>query len=198
MAVQVRGTPLSSSCRTSSARPRAIIWSTRPVDPVPQVSPLGKVQSNGHRLVPGRLALGLFVVLGDGPARLVPDLQRPDDPFLIGGGNALIGRRIHLAQLLRRGSIPSAAALAWSRCRQPVLWTAKVRPEIRESMYSPVPPTTMDRFPRAKMSSKHRAASATYRATDQLSSGSATPIIWWGTPSISSGVGLAVPMSIRR
>ena len=39
---------------------------------------------------------------------------------------------------------------------------------------------------------------ATYRATDQLSEGSATAIMWWGTPSLSSSVGAAVPMVMPR
>ena len=44
----------------------------------------------------------------------------------------------------------------------------------------------------------HRSASSVNRDTDQLSAGSATPIMWWGTPSISSGVGAAVPMAMPR
>ena len=65
-------------------------------------------------------------------------------------------------------------------------------------MYSPVPPATMGSFPRARMSSTHRAANSTYRATEKSSSGSATSSMWWGTPRISARVGLAVPMSMRR
>ena len=36
-------------------------------------------------------------------------------------------------------------------------------------------------------------ASRAKRATDQLSAGSATATMWWGTPAISSAVGAAVP-----
>ena len=36
------------------------------------------------------------------------------------------------------------------------------------------------------------------RAADQLSAGSATATMWWGTPSISRGVGAAVPMVMPR
>ena len=42
------------------------------------------------------------------------------------------------------------------------------------------------------------SASAAYRAADQLSDGSATAIMWWGTPSCSSAVGAAVPMAMPR
>ena len=75
---------------------------------------------------------------------------------------------------------------------------AKVRPDKRESTYRPVPPATMGSFPRARISSTQAEASSTYRATEKSSSGSATSIMWWGTPSISSAVGLAVPMSMVR
>ena len=44
----------------------------------------------------------------------------------------------------------------------------------------------------------HRSASWVNRDTDQLSAGSATPIMWWGMPSISSVVGAAVPMAMPR
>ena len=44
----------------------------------------------------------------------------------------------------------------------------------------------------------HRSAASVKRDTDQLSAGSATPIMWWGTPSISAGVGAAVPMAMPR
>ena len=33
---------------------------------------------------------------------------------------------------------------------------------------------------------------------DRYDAGSATPIMWWGTPSISAGVGAAVPMAMPR
>lgn len=48
------------------------------------------------------------------------------------------------------------------------------------------------------MSCTHASASRTYRATDQLSAGSATATMWWGTPSISSAVGAAVPTVMPR
>ena len=96
------------------------------------------------------------------------------------------------------GPVPSARARAWSLSRQPVDRGAKVRPDSRESRYSPVPPTRMGSFPRARMSSTQGAASSTYRAAEKSSQGSATSSMWWGTPPISSGVGLAVPMSMRR
>ena len=35
-------------------------------------------------------------------------------------------------------------------------------------------------------------------ATEKSSAGSTQPIIWWGTPAISSAVGLAVPTSMTR
>ena len=56
----------------------------------------------------------------------------------------------------------------------------------------------MGSFPRDRMSSTQAAAMDTYRETEKSSSGSATSIMWWGMPPISSGVGLAVPMSMRR
>ena len=56
----------------------------------------------------------------------------------------------------------------------------------------------MGSFPRERMPSTQAEAISTYRATEKSSSGSATSIMWWGTPCISSAVGLAVPMSMRR
>ena len=44
----------------------------------------------------------------------------------------------------------------------------------------------------------HASAAAVNRATDQLSAGSATATMWWGIPSISAGVGAAVPMVSPR
>ena len=75
---------------------------------------------------------------------------------------------------------------------------AESLPRMRLSIYSPVPPAMMAVFPRATMSSTMGAAMAQYRDTEKSSSGSATSIIWWGIPCISSGLGLAVPMSMRR
>ena len=81
----------------------------------------------------------------------------------------------------------------------PPLWPgAKVRPLMRASSHKPVPPTSTTRRPRARMSSTQAAAARVYRATDHCSSGSATATMWWGTPSISSGVGAAVPMVMPR
>ena len=56
----------------------------------------------------------------------------------------------------------------------------------------------MGSFPRERMSRQAAAAASTNFAADQLSEGSATSMRWCGTPCISSGVGLAVPMSMRR
>ena len=56
----------------------------------------------------------------------------------------------------------------------------------------------MGSLPRESTFSTQRAAISTYRATEKSSSGSATSSMWWGTPPISSRVGLAVPMSMRR
>ena len=75
---------------------------------------------------------------------------------------------------------------------------AKVRPESRESIYSPVPPATMGSLPRARIPSTQAEAISTYRAAEKSSPGSATSIMWCGIPSISSAVGLAMPMSMRR
>ena len=75
---------------------------------------------------------------------------------------------------------------------------AKVRPDRRESMYSPVPPAMMGSRPRARISSTQAAAISTYRATEKSSSGSATSSMWWGIPCIASAAGLAVPMSMVR
>ena len=44
----------------------------------------------------------------------------------------------------------------------------------------------------------YKHAISTYRAAEKSSPGSATSIMWCGIPSISSAVGLAVPMSMRR
>ena len=48
------------------------------------------------------------------------------------------------------------------------------------------------------MSSTMGMAAWAYRAADHCSAGSATAIMWWGTPSISSAVGAAVPMVMPR
>ena len=56
----------------------------------------------------------------------------------------------------------------------------------------------MGSFPRARMPSTTGTASRAYRAADQDSAGSATAIMWWGTPSISAAVGAAVPTVIPR
>ena len=46
---------------------------------------------------------GLAVVLGDGLARVIPDLQGPDDPLGIVGVEPGRRLRVHLAQLLPQG-----------------------------------------------------------------------------------------------
>ena len=48
------------------------------------------------------------------------------------------------------------------------------------------------------MSSTIGAAIWQYRLTEKSSQGSAMSIMWWGIPCISSRLGLAVPMSMRR
>ena len=97
-------------------------------------------------------------------------------------------------------SAPSLASLSCNsrRISPPWLPAAKSCPRTSASRYSPVPPTSTGRFPRRRMSCTHASASRTYRATDQLSAGSATATMWWGTPSISSAVGAAVPTVIPR
>ena len=92
--------------------------------------------------------------------------------------------------------MPSCSNRSWSSFRTaPPAWPpAKVRPWTTASNHSPVPPTRMGRFPRARISSTMGMAAWAYRAADHCSAGSATAIMWWGTPSISSAVGAAVPM----
>ena len=73
-----------------------------------------------------------------------------------------------------------------------------VRPLTTASSHSPVPPTRMGSLPRARISLMMGMAASAYRATDHCSDGSATAIMWWGTPSISCSVGAAVPIVMPR
>ena len=98
------------------------------------------------------------------------------------------------------GAMPSrhSCRSSSSRTAPPLRPGAKSSPRTRASAQSPVPPTTMGSRPLAKMSSTTGTAVWTYRAADHCSDGSATAIIWWGTPPISSAVGAAVPTLIPR
>ena len=99
-----------------------------------------------------------------------------------------------------RGSMPSCSNRASSSRRTaPPAWPlAKPWPRMRASIHSPVPPTRMGSFPRARISSTAAVARAAYSAALHCSVGSATAIMWWGMPCISSSVGAAVPTVMPR
>lgn len=64
--------------------------------------------------------------------------------------------------------------------------------------YRPEPPTRIGRRPRERMSAMASRARRWYPATSAVSVTSRTSNTWWGTPRRSSGVILAVPMSMPR
>ena len=199
-AVAFRGTPAASRARTSSARPAATIPSTRR-------SIRAFISSRSRKARPiytGAYRLGavrvsrLWAVMVLPVSRYTSRARRIR--FSSAGWSLAAASGSTARSSSRRGRIPprrSSCARA-ARTAPPLQPGAKERPAITASRYSPDPPTRIGSLPRARISCTHRSAASANRATDQLSSGEATATIWWGTPSISSAVGAAVPMVIPR
>ena len=73
------------------------------VDEGLHVGPVGELQADPYRVIPGRDHSGGGIVSGDGAAGFPVDLQRPEDPLCVGRVEALSAFRIYLPQLFQQG-----------------------------------------------------------------------------------------------
>ena len=73
------------------------------VDECLHVGPVGELQADPYRVIPGRDNSGGGIVSGDGAAGFPVDLQRPEDPLCVGRVEALSAFRIYLPQLFQQG-----------------------------------------------------------------------------------------------
>ena len=139
-------------------------------------------------------------VCGDRLARLLIHLERTENPLFIA---QVEPRRfgIDLPQALEHGRCAALGQLPLQALAHRAAGAAGCKKVAAADETVEIQTRAADKnraLPRWRECPAQASASSVKRATDQLSRGSATPTMWCGMPSVSSGVGAAVPMAMPR